>query len=65
MPQAPQWLRDKFPGDDQEALAILDANFTEKAGIFRRKDPTYIPTEREDEALNYMFQEWEYGYEPR
>lgn len=63
MPQAPQWLRDKFPGDDAEALEILEANFTEKAGVFRKKDPNYQPTEREFEAIDYLFQEWDYGYE--
>lgn len=63
MPSAPQWLRDKFPGDDQEALAVLEDNFTEKAGVFRRKDSNYSPTERENDALDYMFYEWDYGYE--
>jgi hypothetical protein len=64
MPQASEELRVKFPGWDEEAHAVLEANFTEKAGIFRPKIKGYKPTPREDEALDYMFHEWNYGYEP-
>jgi hypothetical protein len=64
MPQASDELRAKFPGWDEEALAVLEVNFTEKAGIFRPKVKGYEPTLREDDALDYMFHEWDYGYEP-
>lgn len=64
MPQASEELRAKFPGYDVEAHAVLENNFTEKAGVFRRKDANYIPTEREEEALDYMFHEWDYCYHP-
>ena len=61
-PSAPEWLREKFPGQDREAFEVLRANFTERRGVFCRKDPNYIPTAREEEALDYMFHEWDYCY---
>jgi hypothetical protein len=63
MPQATDDLRAKFPGWDAEALEVLAENFTDTRGVFRKKNPAYQPTEREWEAINYMFQEWDYGYE--
>lgn len=49
--------------DEREALDILDLNFTEKAGVFRKKDKSYLPTIREFEAIYYLFHEWDYAYE--
>lgn len=63
MPSAPDWLRDRFPGGDREALDILDANFVETAGMFRKKEAGYVPTVREWEAIDYLFREWDYAYE--
>ena len=66
MPQATDELRAKFPGWDSEALAVLDANFTvSSGGVIRPKALGYQPTEREDDAIDYLFQEWDYGYSPR
>lgn len=62
MPQATPELAAKFPGDDQEALEVLEANFIERAGVFCKKDPKYQPTEREWDAIDYLFHEWDYGY---
>jgi hypothetical protein len=62
MPQAPQWLRNKFPGDDAEALAVLEANFNDDRGMLSLKDPTYKMTDREWEAILYLVHEWDYGY---
>jgi hypothetical protein len=62
MPQATDELRAEFPGWDVEALAVLETNFTEEKGVFRKKDPSYQPTKREWDAIDYMFQEWDYMY---
>ena len=62
MPQAPQSLRDEFEDDTNACLALKD-NFNERHGVFRKKDPSYAPTGREMNALNYMILEWDYGYE--
>lgn len=63
MPQASQELRDKFPDGDAEAHDVLEQNFVERAGVYRRKNNTYTPTRREEEALDYLFHEWDYCYE--
>lgn len=62
MPQASQELRDKFPGDDQEALHVIENNFTvDKGFVIRPKTAGYKPTEREDDALDYLFHEWDFA----
>lgn len=63
MPQASPELRAKFPGSDAEAMAVLEKNFMQSKGIFRKKEPNYQPTQREWDAIDYMFQEWDYGYD--
>lgn len=63
MPQASDELRAKFPGSDQEALEVLSANFIETKFVFRKKDAAYVPTRREWEAIDYLFHEWDFGYE--
>ena len=64
MPQATQELRDKFPGDDKEALKVIEDNFiVHKGFVIRPKVKDYKPTQREDDALDYLFHEWDYGYE--
>jgi len=62
MPQATQELRDKFPGHDAEAFEVLKANFNDHAGIIYPKVKGYQPTERESDAIDYLFHEWDYGY---
>lgn len=64
MPQASEALRAKFPGHDEEAWNVLKENFSEKAGMIFPTVVGYTPTEREDEALDYLFYEWDYGYSP-
>jgi hypothetical protein len=63
MPQATDELRAEFPGHDSEAMDVLDANFTQTKFVYRKKDRAYQPTPREWAAINYLFQEWDYGYE--
>jgi hypothetical protein len=63
MPQASNELRAKFPGDDAEALEVLSQNFTEERGVIRPKQKNYTPTQRENEAIDYLFHEWDYVYE--
>lgn len=65
MPQASDELRAKFPGHDDEALKVLEEHFTwDKPAlwIIRRKDPNYVPTDREWEAIDYMCDEWDFGW---
>ena len=64
MPSATPELQAKFPGCDREAFEVLKKNYNEKAGVFYPKVVDYKATEREDDALDYMFHEWDYGYEP-
>ena len=64
MPQATPELRAKFPEWDGEALDVIRQNFTvDQGGVIRKKDPKYEPTEREWDAVDYLFQEWDYAYE--
>lgn len=63
MPQASEELRAKFPGDDAEAWDVLKENFNDTAGVIYPKVEGYKPTEREDDALDYMFYEWDYGFD--
>lgn len=62
MPQAPEQLRSKFPGMDREALDVIEANFTNTKGVIRKKDAAYQPSQREWDAVDYLFQEWDYEY---
>jgi len=63
MPQATDELREKFPGSDSEALEVIATNFlVDRGGVIRKRDPKYKPTVREYDAIDYLFQEWDYGY---
>ena len=65
MPQATDELRAKFPGWDGEALDVIRENFTvNRGGLIYPKVKGYKPTQREDEAIDYLFQEWDYAYSP-
>lgn len=44
------------------AWDILDANFTDEAGLITRKDPNRTPTEREFDAIDHLCAEWDYAY---
>lgn len=66
MPQATNELRAKFPGDDAEALDVIQVNFIQKwPGVIWRKTPDYQPTSREWDAIVYLFSEWDYLYETK
>lgn len=63
MPQASEKLRAKFPGGDREARDVLQANFTiSRKFIIEKKQPTYNPTSREWDAVDFLIFEWDYGY---
>ena len=65
MPSAIPELQEKFPGMEQQALAVLRRNFIEiRNGVIIRKDPEYQPTQREYDAIDYLFYEWDFMYEP-
>lgn len=61
MPQGPADLHHKW-GDCSNALAQLGDRFTNTAGVIRPKDGT-IPTDEDLSAINYLFLEWDFGYE--
>lgn len=62
MPQSPAHLQAQFPSDS-EALEILKENFIiYRNGMIGRKDPGYVPTEKEKDAVDYLVLEWDYGY---
>jgi hypothetical protein len=64
MPQAPQYLREMFDGD-AAAYKVLAANFSiSRGGVIYPNDPTYIPTEAESNAIDYLWLEWDYCYSP-
>jgi hypothetical protein len=67
MPQASQELRDMFPGSDAQAMNVLEEHFTwdkPKLWIIRPKVADYKMTEREGYAIDYLCDEWDFGYEP-
>jgi hypothetical protein len=49
--------------EDFEALKVLKKNFYCCAGVFVRKHSSYEPTKEEWVAINYLCDEWDYGYE--
>ena len=65
MPQASDELCAKFPGSDQEAFDVIDANFfTSRGGVIYPKKFGYKMTEREGDAIDYLCDEWDYWYSP-
>lgn len=65
MPQANERLRKKF-NDDQAAFRVLGTNYrADRGGVIHRVDKTRKPTRVEEDALDYLFYEWDYCYEPR
>lgn len=64
MPQSPPELRAKFPDGDLEALRVLKENFViDQSGVIHPRAWGYEPTSRENEAIDYLWLEWDYGYE--
>lgn len=62
MPQAPSHLRVMFE-DDSAAWAVLAENFRDDRGMIRPKVKGYRATAQEDCAIDYLWLEWDYGYE--
>jgi hypothetical protein len=62
MPQASPELRAEFE-DDGVAWAILQGNFLEEAGCIYPAVPGYKPNEKENRAIQYLFEEWDYAYD--
>ena len=65
MPQATDELRAKFPGYDQEAFAVIKANFTiSRGGVIYPKQIGYQMMKHEFDAIDYLCGEWDYDYSP-
>lgn len=65
MPQASEELRNKFPGMDTQAI-----NYLEQRGFKCGKDFVWRPpsmfhnlTQHDKDAIDYLCDEWDYGYE--
>lgn len=64
MPCGPPELAAKFPNGDSEALQVIAVNYDVGRGfVIRPKVAEYKPTERENDALNYLWSEWDYAFE--
>lgn len=63
MPTAPEPLRSEWTHED--ALECIRPNFYVSAGVIMPRASTYSPDEREGRAIDYLFLEWDYGYESR
>lgn len=50
-------------GNDFDALRLLSKNFIVVAGILVRRSGKHEPTDDEWRAINYLCDEWDYGYE--
>jgi hypothetical protein len=65
MPSAPEELRDKFPGLDDEAReALYAAGYKDapgRVGCWLKPSADHVPTPRETDALDYLWMEWDYG----
>ena len=64
MPQASPELRNKFPEGDSEAWEVLKYNYNDNRGVIFPKVNGYESTEREWDAICYLCDEWDYGYDP-
>lgn len=62
MPQASDELRAMFE-DDSVAWEALGQNFYDDRGMIRRKDKTARPTDHQFNAIDYLCDEWDYGWE--
>ena len=63
MPQTTQELRDEF-ADDSVAWAHLTANFAEDRFLIYPKDRSYVLTEKDQRAIQYLIEEWDWDYDP-
>lgn len=63
MPQGPPELHARF-GDDSNAIQLLlSHNFTIDQQFIIRPPEGYIPTDEDNDAIDYLVLEWDYGYE--
>jgi len=62
MPQASAETLKAWPHDDRKAYTLLEENFGEKGGWYYPKVVGYQPTAEEQAAINYLVEEWDYGY---
>lgn len=62
MPQAPEWLRRRFPKGDAQAIKALEADYNLNKGVITKKDPAHRTTRRQSEAIAYLVHEWDYAY---
>ena len=61
MPQAPGYLQAMFK-DDADAWRHL-SNFYDDHGVIRPKIAGTVPTEKQIDAIDYLWLEWDYAYE--
>lgn len=66
MPQASEELRAKFPGGDWEAFLVIREHYRVRlGGIIEPRILGYKGTAREYDAIDYLCNEWDYGYDPK
>ncbi len=63
MPQATDELRAIWGISEEKAFEQLGDNFVVDNGIIRPK-LNYVQTDKDLSAIDFLFQEWDYGYEP-
>lgn len=64
MPQSNERLRKKF-SSDSDAMEVLKGKFSMKHFYLYPTDPDYKPNQDEDDAIDYLCCEWDYGYSPK
>lgn len=63
MPSGPPELQREF-GDDATALEFIDKNYEVGKGfVIRPRVAGYKATAKENRALDYLWLEWDYGFE--
>jgi hypothetical protein len=63
MPQASDELSARWTSDSALELIQRDNYFQIQAGIIRPVKP-HVPTAKELDAIDYLFHEWDFGYDP-
>lgn len=64
MPQAPEELCARWGIGDEEALEQLSTNFIVDRGGFIHPRTSYTPTPDDYSAIDFLCQEYDYGYDP-
>jgi hypothetical protein len=60
MPQAQDWLQEKF-STDLDALLTIDSAFTIDSKYLIRPRPGATPTQEQWDAVQYLLEEWDFG----